>query len=166
MDTIELPSAIEPAEWFVVFHRKSMNRMLSLLAFGEFKHVSAFGYCAGYKVWLVYDVQWGGTRIWLADKASVMAWSEGCDIVKVARAEGQMAASSRLGLYCVNAIKHLLRLKGGLCVALTPAALYRHILRNGGTLVAAGHAPTAPGRSEPRERAATGAERPHEIAAG
>lgn len=122
-------AAVEPSEWFVVFHRKSMNRLLSFLAFGEFKHVSAFGYCAGFKAWVVYDVRWSGTSICLMDQSAVIEFTQGCDILKIARTDVKMGPDSRLGLYCVTAIKHLIGLR---CVAMTPDQLYRHILRNGG----------------------------------
>jgi hypothetical protein len=157
---IEIPAAIEPTEWFIVFHRKSMNRWLSLLAFGEFKHVSAFAYCPGLKVWLIYDVQWSGTRHLLVDIDSIKAWVAGCEVVKIARGTAPMGMSARLGLYCVTAIKHLIRLR---CVAPHPDGLYRHILRNGGTSIAGDAA--NPGRSEPRDRAAAGPEQPDLIAA-
>lgn len=132
-----LEAAIEPTEWFVVFHRKSMNRFLSFLAFGEFKHVSAFGYCPGFKAWLVYDVQWSGTRIKLLPhndfgKAAIALWTTDCTIVKLPRGNLIPNFSSRVGFYCVSAIKHLLGLR---CVAATPGALYRHILRHGGSLL-------------------------------
>jgi hypothetical protein len=159
---VDIPSAIEPSEWFIVFHRKSVNRILSFLAFGELKHVSAFGYCPGVKLWLLYDVRWSGTRVMLLDKAAIMAWTEGCDILKIERGNDRMGMTSRFALYCVPAIKHLLRLK---CVAATPDGLYRHILRNGGIAIAtqgsliSGQRPTPAlaGRSESGDRAAAGA---------
>lgn len=132
MDEVDLPSSIEPLEWFVVFHAKALNRWLARLTPGRFKHVAVFGYCPGVKLWLAYDVQWSGTRIVLMDKAAIMAWTDGCAVVKIAATDQRMHASSRLGLYCVNAVKHLLRLK---CVAATPTGLYRHILRHGGHLI-------------------------------
>jgi hypothetical protein len=143
--------AVEPSEWFVVFHRKSTNRVLSFLAFGEFKHVSAFGYYAGFKAWLIYDVQWRGTRLLMIPhsedgKQIIAGWTDDCEIVKIARGEKRSALSSRIGLYCVSAIKHLIGLR---CVAVTPSDLYRHILRNGGMLIDGRARPTDPGRSEP-----------------
>lgn len=132
--TPDLAMAIEPVEWFVVFHRKSMNRLLGWLAVGEFKHVSAFGYCAGFKCWLIYDVTWSGTRIKLLPhnefgKATIGLWTQDCFIMKLPRGDGLPHPTSRIGFTCVNAVKHLLGLG---CVAMTPSQLYRHILRNGG----------------------------------
>lgn len=123
---------VEPNEWFVVFHRRSNSSILSWLAFGEFKHVSAFGYCVGVKLWLVYDVQWVGTRTMLMDEQSILEWTRGCEILKIARTDTRMGLSGRLGLYCVSAIKHLIGLR---CVAVTPGQLHRYILRNGGVCI-------------------------------
>lgn len=135
MEMVEAARVAEPAEWFIAFHRKSSSRVLSFLAFGEFKHVSAFAYCAGFKVWVMYDVQWRGSSVRIADQAAVLELTRGLDIVKVRRSEARMQSSARVGFYCVTAIKHLLGLK---CVAVTPTQLYRHILRNGGILISAG----------------------------
>ena len=127
----------EPTEWFVVFHRKSMNRILGWLAAGEYKHVAAVGYCPGVKVWLIYDVTWSGTRIKVlphgeAALATINAWTDGCDLVKIPRANQTPHLLSRVGFYCVPSVKHLLGLR---CVAATPTQLYRYLLRNGGALI-------------------------------
>lgn len=154
-------TATEPAEWFVVFHRKSTSRLFSMLSCGEFKHVSAFGYCAGFKAWIVYDVTWAGSYIRLvahdeAGKQTLGEWTAGCDLVRIARATAPPPVLSRLGLYCVSAIKHLLGLG---CVAMTPSGLYRHLLKHGGVLINGHTEPTdAAGRPESRLRAAAGAE--------
>jgi hypothetical protein len=164
MHELHLPSTIEPSEWFVVFNTKALNRWLALLTPGRFKHVAVFGYCPGIKLWLAYDVQWSGSRIVLMDKAAVMAWTAGCAVVLVAPTGEGMAASSRLGLYCVNAVKHLLRLK---CVAATPCQLYRHILRNGGRLISDPGCPApAACRSDAGPGAAAGPAGHGQVAAG
>lgn len=158
---VNLPAATEPAEWFVVFHRKSASRLFSALACGEFKHVSAFGYCAGFKAWIVYDVTWAGTFIRLVahndeGKRTLGAWTDDCDLIRIPRSEAAPRIASRLGLYCVSAVKHLLGLR---CVAATPSGLYRHLLRNGGVLIDGRTEPaTRAGRPEPASRAAAGAE--------
>lgn len=137
MDAVDIPSAIEPEEWFVVFHRKAAGRLLSLITIGEFKHVSAFGYCAGFKAWLIYDVKWAGTTLSLVanndqGRQVIMAWTDDCAVVKIARSGVRMGAAARLGFTCVTAVKHLIGLR---CVAARPDALYRHILRNGGVRI-------------------------------
>lgn len=131
-EVVEHRRVVEPTEWFVVFHRTSTSRILSFLAFGEFKHVSAFAYAPGFKCWLMYDVQWRGTAVTVADQAAVIGLTRGCTILKMPRTSDRMRMTARAGFYCVTAIKHLLRLR---CVAVTPDALYRHILHNGGIMV-------------------------------
>lgn len=138
-DVVDAVRIAEPTEWFVVFHRKTANRILSFLAFGEFKHVSAFAYCDGFKAWVIYDVQWRGTSIRIADQAALIEMTRGLDILKIARTAKRMGASSRIGFTCVTAVKHLIGLQG--CVAATPSQLYRHILRNGGVDI--GRGPTS-----------------------
>lgn len=125
----ELPAVVDPTEWYVVFHVKSATRWLAVVTPGRFKHVSAFAYCAGVGMWLLYDVHWHGTRLRLLDKAGVMAWSRGCAVVSFSRRDEPLKLSGRLGHTCVTAVRHLLGLR---CVAWTPTQLYRHILRNGG----------------------------------
>lgn len=159
MHEIQIPNCIEPGQWFIVFHRTSRSRILSWLSFGELKHVSAFGYCPGLKVWMLYDVQWAGTRIMLVNKDAIMAWTQGCDVVKIDRVNHRMGLSSRFGFYCVNAVKHLLGLK---CVAVTPNQLYRHVIRHGGILISEHRqqqrsATAASGRPDAANRAAAGA---------
>lgn len=136
MDEIHLPDAIEPTEWFVVFHTKVSRRWVEILAFGRFKHVSAFAYCPGFRAWLHYDVQLSGTRIRLLTQATAGAmfarFLEAGEIVKIVRGTARPAWRSYLGFYCVTAVKHLLGLR---CGALRPDALHRHILRHGGIRV-------------------------------
>lgn len=155
MDEITLPIAVEPVEWFVVFRERSVSRILGALTPGRRKHVSAFGYCPGVKLWLVYDVQWSGTRIMLMAQSEVLAWVGDAEMVKIARIGHRMGLSSRFAFTCVSAVKHLIGLR---CVAATPDALYRHILRNGGTTISdARHPAPAAARSRTGARAAAGA---------
>jgi hypothetical protein len=154
MDEIMLPAAIEPTEWFVVFRNISVNYWLDLLTPGQRKHVSAFGYCPGVKLWLVYDVQLSGTRIILMSQAEVLTWVGHDELIKIARVGKRMGLSSRLGFSCVNAVKHLIGLR---CVAATPDALHYHILRNGGILISDARQPApAAARSSARAGAAAG----------
>ena len=140
MDEIHLTDADEPTEWFVIFHRKVAVPWLAWLALGEFKHVSAMAYCAAFKAWLVYDTQLSGTRIFLIPhgykgatvKPFFIERTRDCAVVKIARGSVPMGLSSRLGFYCVPAIKHLVGVR---CAAVRPDALYRHLIHNGGTLL-------------------------------
>lgn len=166
IELIALPPVIAPDEWFVVFHEQAATRWLGLMTPGRYKHVSAFAYVPGVARWLLFDAHWGGIRIWLVDKGSIMEWSRGCAVVKIATCDGRMAWRQRLGFTCVTAVKHLIRLKGG-CVAATPSALYRDVIRNGGILISEpGPTAPAPARSDADAGAADGAGQHGLVAAG
>lgn len=131
MDPVTLPDAIEPTDWFVVFHPSASTRWLSWLAMGHFKHVSAFAYVPGFKAWLLYDVARAGTRLMLLSandhgRAELLRYTRGCQIVKMERRE--KVTLGRFGFFCTTSICHLLGLT---CVA-RPDALWRLCLRNGG----------------------------------
>ena len=131
MDTHILPDAIEPIYWNVVFH-PSVTRLDRLLL-GRFRHVSAFTYIPGVGAWIMVDCQWGGMRIAFIPRLAVLvAYTRGCAVVKFDRRYERFALASRFGFYCVPAIKQLLGLS---CVAATPDALYRHLIKNGGELI-------------------------------
>jgi len=145
-----LPDAIEPGYWNVVFHPAKSR--LARLCLGRFEHVSAFTYFPGTGAWILYDCQWGGIRISLIPRLTVLVgYTRGCAIIKFDRAYKPLALISRLGFYCVPAIKQLLGLS---CVAATPDGLYRHLINNGGIRIDGAECPTTP---TPRSVAAAGA---------
>jgi hypothetical protein len=157
VDRYELPAAIEPDYWNVVFH-PSRTRLERILL-GRFRHVSAFTYVPGFKAWLIFDVQWGGVRLALfSHQAALEHFLElvgDCTIVKFYRQHRDRLITARLGFYCVPAVKCLLGLS---CVAVTPGALYRHLMNNGGVLLGESVQPRTPaGRPEPPARASAGA---------
>ena len=154
MDIRVLPDAIVPSYWNVVFH-PSLTR-LNRLVLGRFQHVSAFTYIPGTGAWLLYDCQWGGVRLALIPRINVLvAYTRGCAVVKFDRRYERFALASRLGYYCVPAIKQLLGLS---CVAATPDGLYRHLIANGGELISGQRVDTA--------AAAAGSDVPAGTAAG
>jgi hypothetical protein len=131
MDYYELPDAIEPTYWNVCFH--PAKGFWQRLLLGRFQHVSAFTYIPGAAAWILYDCQWGGTRISLIPRINVLvAYTRGCAIIKFDRFYRPVILCSRIGFYCVPAIKSLLGLP---CVAVFPDALYRYLLNNGGELI-------------------------------
>ena len=147
MEMVDRVLISEPTTWFLVFHRTSVNRLLSFLAFGDLKHVSAFGYCPGFDAWVIYDVTWSGTRVRLvrndqAGQQAIIDMTRGCEMMKVEHAGQTPTFTSRIGFYCVSSVKHLLGLR---CVAVTPTQLYRFLLHNGGALISgsAGHPSTS-----------------------
>ena len=144
MDIRELPPAIEPDYWNVVFHPSESRAARFFL--GRFQHVSAFTYIPGFRAWLMYDAQWRGTRLLVVSERALEAYigyMRDCAIVKFDRADRHPALPGRLvffGFYCVPAIKSLLGLS---CVAATPDALYRHLINNGGILLNGYHSSSA-----------------------
>ena len=155
MDTYELPDAIEPTYWNVVFH-PSQSRLNRLLL-GRFQHVSAFTYIPGVGAWIMIDCQWGGMRIALIPRINILvAYTRGCAVIKFDRRYQRFALASRLGYYCVPAIKQLLGLS---CVAATPDAFYRHLIKHGGELISGQCVDTAAAAagSDAQTRAAAGA---------
>ena len=131
MEVRELPPAIEPDYWNVVFHPS--EGILPRLVLGCFQHVSAFTYIPGTGAWLLYDCQWGGVRLALIPRLNVLvAYTRDCAVIKFDRRYQPFALASRWGFYCVPAIKQLLGLS---CVAATPDGLYRHLIRHGGELI-------------------------------
>ena len=139
MDTHWICDAIEPDYWNVVFHPSEtrFNRIL----LGRFQHVSAFTYVPGVAAWIMIDCQWGGVRIALIPRINILvAYTRGCTVIKFDRRYQKFALASRLGYYCVPAIKQLLGLS---CVAATPDGLYRHLIRHGGELISGQRVDTA-----------------------
>jgi len=125
------PSAIEPSQWFVAFHETTQSKIINALPIGRFKHVTAFGYCAGFKAWLHIDPQFGRLRLALLSQSAMEAAARHGVLVKVGHGSG-VKFFGRTGLYCVPVIRYVIGLP---CVALTPDGLYRQILRNGGILI-------------------------------
>lgn len=138
----DMLAAIEPDRWNVLFHEKAKSRVLSWMAFGRFKHVSAFAYYAGFKCWLLYDARWSGLSLTLIEdesfKTIIRDYTENCTWVVFERTRAPLPIYARLGLYCVPAIKHLLSLRS---CALRPDALYAHLMRHGGTVIPDGRRP-------------------------
>lgn len=146
---------IEPDRWTVVFHVKRASWWVELLAFGRFKHVSAFAYVPLMRAWLVYDVQQAGTSLTvIPDCDSAITLLDklygDCVMLSVRRQE-PCGNAFRLGFWCVPAIKHLLGVR---CGALRPDALYRHLRRNGAELIDNGDAGPAAERHRSGTRVA------------
>jgi len=150
MDSYELPDAIEPTYWNVVFHPSKTRAQRLLL--GRYAHVSAFTYVPGIGAWILYDCQWGGVRIALLPRLAVLvAYTRGCAVVKFDRVYKPIVLASRFGFYCVPAIKQLLGLS---CVAAFPDGLYRYLIANGGSRI--DNEPERAAAAAARSDAATG----------
>ena len=110
---------------------------------GRFKHVVAFGYSDPAKSWVVLDVTFGRTEVFvLPDGAwglkALARWIEGASVLSFA---DSMAPSQRpcyrgsflRPLTCVSAAAHLVGVS-----AVLPTGLWRSCLRNGATIVSDG----------------------------
>lgn len=155
MNPIDLPAAVEPDEWTVVFHREASSRWFSFIALGRFKHVSAFAYLPGLRGWVIHDWQHTGMRVAVlphSDEACRLIramFGPSTEWVTVARRPGPSSRTGfRLGS-CVGAVKHLLGIRSH---ALRPDALYRHLARH-----AAEHPPISAAAGRPGLPRAAGA---------
>ena len=136
MGDVYFPAAIDPVDWIVVFRPTSASWLVRTFVPGRFKHVSAFAYLPGLKVWVTYDVGFDGTKIVVIPDGpqvnTVLApWLADCTLVRMKR---KCAARSSIALFgwCAPSIARLIGLSGG---TLRPMALYHHCLRNGGVII-------------------------------
>lgn len=134
---------IEARRWTVVFHREAENRFFSLIALGQFKHVSAIAWLPELSQWWVYDVGFRRTRLKVledgqAAQGIIAAIVKGNATVTIDIREDGLPWM-RLGLFCTTAVSHLLGVR---CGAIRPDALYRLLIKRGGTV-------RDDGRSEP-----------------
>ena len=136
MGEVRVNGGVQPDEWWLCFHTTAAGPWTSFLAFGKFKHVSAFAYYPGHHKWLLYSVNLTGVHLALFDASDVhylIAYSRDAVCVRFKlRAARWNGVLSRLAFYCVPAIKHLIGLR---CVAFTPDQLYRAVMKHGGMLV-------------------------------
>src|SRR5262245_30080932 len=119
--------------WVLVFQRHADAWWCRWLACGRYKHVQAYAYVPGLKMWLLYDVRQGKTDLVVARDGPEAEWlikefSRGADLISmpVGLSSGQWF---RVGFWCVPAIKHLIGLRSG---ALRPDALWRDCIAAGG----------------------------------
>lgn len=157
---VQMPVAVEPTQWNVVFHPVAATPWMNRLPIGRFKHVSAFAYLAGLKGWLIYDVQMGSTRIIVlpdldASMQIIGKLTDGCDILSIDRREGG-STGGRLGFWCVPAVKHLIGIRSG---ALRPDRLYDDLLLNGAKVIHVAPRIQSAGRSERGSGGEAGRER-------
>ena len=127
----------EPREWFIVFHRQSENWWVNWLAWGRYKHVSAFGTVPWSGDWVFFDFLTGRSRFLVVpnEKADrfLAHYSKLGVIVKMPAPDpADIRPKIKPGLWCVTTVAHLLGLR---TCALRPDALLRHCLANGGTIV-------------------------------
>lgn len=148
------PLVVEPEWWTVVFHREAATRWASWLAWGKYKHVSAYAYVPFLHVWVFFDVNMCGSHIVVAAdgapaEALIQTVIAGADLVKIRRRiAGRDPVIPPLAGWCVPSIRRLLGVPGS---ALRPDAFLRDCLAHGGVpfetdhdhseISAAGHGP-------------------------
>ena len=126
---------IEPDEittWFLAFYGRSSVAWLDRLVPGRFKHVSAFGYSHGARVWVFYDFGFTRARVFVlpaGERANAMLgeWTAEASVLKINSGQGR-APWLRLGFWCVPAMRHLVGVRSG---ALLPDGLWRDCLQQG-----------------------------------
>lgn len=129
--------SFEPAEWFVCFHRQTESRWVGRLAWGRFKHVSAFGYVKGSDTWVFYDHFSDRGRVFsvpdfIADKV-FPKFVDGNVVLKIERPLRQSHPFHfRPGLWCVPMVAHLVGIRSW---AFRPDAFYRDCLKLGAKLI-------------------------------
>lgn len=116
----------KPEHWFVVFWRETNIAAARWLAWGEFKHVTAFGYIEKADAWLFVDPRWKGIMVEVIPESMVdlrlAEWERGNLILRL---RPTLAGSfPRFGLWCVPTIAHLVGCDSG---ALSPCGLLRHL---------------------------------------
>lgn len=119
--------------WTLVFDREAARPWMNRLIPGRHKHVRAYAYVPFLKVWIFYEPTFWGTDVILArDGPAALAligtWMGNADAMRMVRNPERMRLFDR-GLFCVGAVKRLIRLRGG---ALLPSTLWRHCLAAGG----------------------------------
>ena len=135
---IHILTAEQPEAWFLCFHRSCASPIWQLLIPGHWKHVRAFTYAAAPRVWLFYDVSLTQTRIVVAPEGQeadrmVGEYIDGAAVLRMrVGTERKPSLRSRVGFWCVPAMRHLLGLPGG---ALLPERLWRDCLSNGAELI-------------------------------
>ena len=121
-----------PDYWYVAFVKRNRTHWIDWLLPAGFRHVFAMGYVIETGYWLVYDVRLDATNIDVLegqalDQLLAWCWQEGI-VLRADCVPRSPQKHLRFGFWCVPAIKHLLGLKS---CALTPRALYRHLVKIG-----------------------------------
>lgn len=126
----------EPEVWNVVFNRDAASWWMRYIP-GRYKHVRAYAFVPALKLWLFYDVHFGGTRLFAMpdgpeaiDAIYSFIGPEGASDIVAVRCRRGRRRRFPLANWCTPAIRHLTGLPGG---ALLPDGFYRDCLANGGT---------------------------------
>jgi hypothetical protein len=136
MEIAAHPLAGEPAAWFVIFLRDSESWWFRRIP-GEFKHVRAYGYMPGLKVWLFFEPHHRGITVAAAAygveaQAIIDAWRGPEGASETLLVPCIRPGQSRLPLigFCTTGIAHLLGVRLGAFP--TPDRLWQRCLAIGG----------------------------------
>lgn len=126
--------AQEITDWLVIFHTDCLHWWFRMIP-GRYKHVSAFGWSAGLRAWLFYDVSWRGTKMVLLPEGKtaddrIADWSRSASVLRFQARDYQPFVPKLLT--CVSAMTHLLGVRGAVQ---TPVGLWKLLLSEGATVV-------------------------------
>jgi len=145
-------AAGQPAKWILAFRRTTDSRLINLLAFGRYKHVTAFGYIREVDHWVFMDWRTIALDIIVARGTDatrlINYYTRDADMLGMP-ARSRQIGGPQFGLWCVPAVKQLLGIRGG---ALRPDALWRCCIRQGAEILS--HESSEPATGTARSDAA------------
>jgi hypothetical protein len=125
----------QPARWVLAFQRSTESRLVNWLAFGRYKHVTAFGYVEAVDHWLFFDWRARALDLIVArgeHATQLMAhYTRDADLLGMDARPGA-GTGFQAGLWCVPAIRHLVGIRGS---ALRPDALWRDCIAQGAEIL-------------------------------
>jgi hypothetical protein len=125
---------IEP-NWILLFSKKRGPWWVRLLACGRYHHVKAIAYLPALRAWLLYDVKFNGTRLFLAHEedpatnAFLHDCLDDCDLMAMPRLPTPKRVAPHPGFWCTFAMKHLVGIR---TAALRPDRLWQDCIAAGG----------------------------------
>jgi hypothetical protein len=127
---------IVPAEWFVVFKKKSKLRWVNWVP-GRFKHCFAMAFIAEIQCWAFVEfAATAGSTVALLPNDQADDWlAEAMSDAVVVKYKAGAVQGAGWGLWCVPLTAHVI---GVSSCALLPDGLFRDVMRNGGEVVISG----------------------------
>lgn len=131
-------TGFEPTTWCVVFNREAESGWARWVP-GRFKHVRAFAFVPATGLWLFYDVNFGGVRLFAVSgdrddpkvKAAIYSFIGPAGSSYVVGMPRLPPRSRRFpwSNWCTSSLRHLLNLPGA---SLSPDGFHRDCIKNGG----------------------------------
>jgi len=127
-------AAGKPTRWILAFHRTTESRLVRLLAWGRYKHITAIAYIGEVDHWVFLDWRFATIDVIVARGVEadrlMNHFTEHADVLGIEPRE--VRSGFRVGWWCVPLIKHLVGIRGG---ALRPDALWRDCIRQGAEII-------------------------------